>query len=190
MEFRRKLKFKKNFKNEGWNTLEQESGMDVESEAEVNVEALVGQLFVIVWRQSVDFVFGAWEDEMTVADRRQSEEDGVVGVDVQVLDTHLQQNESESVKILLIKFKFDEEWRDFGGDFWDQDPAGCRWTQNTFDRAFQELSNGMQHNNPVYVCLGRKKWFNKWITSGMILCLLLINGPTVGTIALDPKHFR
>ena len=59
MEFRRKLKFKKNFKNEGWNTLEQESGMDVESEAEVNVEALVGQLFVIVWRQSVDFVFGA-----------------------------------------------------------------------------------------------------------------------------------
>ena len=46
---------------------------------------------------------------MTVADRRQSEEDGVVGVDVQVLDTHLQQNESESVKILLIKFKFDEE---------------------------------------------------------------------------------
>ena len=33
--------------------------MDVESEAEVNVEALVGQLFVIVWRQSVDFVFGA-----------------------------------------------------------------------------------------------------------------------------------
>ena len=33
--------------------------MDVESEAEVNIEALVGQLFVIVWRQSVDFVFGA-----------------------------------------------------------------------------------------------------------------------------------
>jgi hypothetical protein len=72
------------------NTLEEKSGMDVESESEVNVEALIGQLFVVVRRQSVHFVFGAWKHEMTVADRRQSEEDGVVGVNVQVLDTHLQ----------------------------------------------------------------------------------------------------
>jgi hypothetical protein len=76
--------------------------MDVESEAEVNVEALVGQLFVVVRRQGVDFVFGAWEHEMTVADRRQSEEDGVVGVDVQVLDTHLKQNEIESVEFFEL----------------------------------------------------------------------------------------
>lgn len=67
------------------NVLQSKNGMDVEAEAEVNIEAGIGKLLVVVRRQTAHFIIIAWEDELAVLDGGQAEENGITGTNSEIL---------------------------------------------------------------------------------------------------------
>lgn len=63
--------------------------MDVKSKSEVDIETGIWQLFVVVWRQTADFIVQTRKDEMASFDGRQSEEKRVARRDFEMFHHHL-----------------------------------------------------------------------------------------------------
>jgi hypothetical protein len=73
----------------GGDLLQSENRVNIKPESEVNVEAGIGQLFIVVGGQTADFVVKSRKYEMAAFDTRQSEKYGVTGRDSKVIHHHL-----------------------------------------------------------------------------------------------------
>ncbi len=69
--------------------LQKKNGIDIESETEVDVEAWVWKLFVVVWRQTRNFIVTARENELSILDGRQPKKDGIAWPNGKVLTSNL-----------------------------------------------------------------------------------------------------
>ena len=90
---RKKTNLKQGLSQSGLDVLLQsENRVDVKTETEVNVEARIRQLLVVVRRQTADLVVQPREDEMAAFNAGQAEENGVAGRYLEMFHHQLQCN--------------------------------------------------------------------------------------------------
>lgn len=71
------------------NLLQKKNGIDIESKTEVDVETWVWKLFVVVWRQTRNFIVTARENELSILDGRQPKKDGITWPNRKVVSSNL-----------------------------------------------------------------------------------------------------
>lgn len=72
-----------------WYVLKDGNGMDVVTEAEIYVEARIGELFVVVRSKANHFLVAAGKDELAILYCCQSKEHHVAGSDFKVIHNNL-----------------------------------------------------------------------------------------------------